>query len=465
MPMTPNQSTHLLRWTLLLGASLLAACGGGGSQPPASLGGKVYGLLPGTQLGIEENGSRIIVTTPSYQAGVPQLFAIERGYELGTSYSLAIYRQPLNQLCRITRNATGVLNVSQNDVRVDCHRTVFNDTGIRSTDPQVNASPALAPDALVGRDAEVDRLTKVGAGAFGFDYTKICRSGDAVAASGTCPAGTFFSAPNAWACTRDNVTGLVWQIRDLGDFDPLVSAPPDGFCGKSGWRSPKTRELLSLVHSGKQSVVDPAIDLDYFPGTPAEAFRADEVYPDGDGAAWIVHFGQRGASVRSAAGATLKQRWVASRSPSPLADTASADYVRIDAGPSDVVVEMPSELAWLVPKSAPAALDWAAAIARVAAANDAMAGGYSDWRLPNRNELEALVQRGPAASVPALAPGIVGSDPAGFRKTFWTASPGMGDPQAQAWLINFEYGDLSLGLKSGTAAVILVRNKASGPQP
>jgi hypothetical protein len=41
----------------------------------------------------------------------------------------------------------------------------------------------------------------------------------------------------------------------------------------------------------------------------------------------------------------------------------------------------------------------------------------------------------------------------------------MGDPQAQAWLINFEYGDLSLGLKSGTAAVILVRNQASGPQP
>jgi hypothetical protein len=466
MPMMTHKLSRLTRWSLLLGVTLLSACGGGG--PAVSLGGKVYGLLPGSQLSLTEGDFRIEVTNPTYQWDTGRIFSFGPGFVPGAAYSLTIIRQPTNQLCRITRNGTGVLNVSQSDVRIDCHRTVMNDTGIRSTDPQINASPGVAPDAMVGRDAESALLNKIGAGAYGFDFTKICLSGDPVTAGGGCPAGSFFGEPNVWACTRDNVTGLVWRIRDLGDFDPAAGAPANGYCGQSGWRSPRVRELLSLVHAGKPNPADPAIDLDFFPDTPPEAFLAAEVYPDGTGSSWwIVNFGQRGASTIETSGVRSIQRWVASRGASTLEDTPSSAYVRIDAG-NYAVVEMPHELAWLVPKVVPPGVDWDRALASVTDVNSAAIGGHADWRLPNRAELEMLVQRGQDAPVPALAPSIVGDDPAGFSQVFWTASPSLSD-LSKVWVIDLTRGDLSLALKSGPGAspdgagVIYVRNKASGP--
>jgi len=448
-----------------LAFALLTACGGGGSS--LSVSGKVYGLLPGVQLWIEDGGSsRLIVTSDRYQADTPRNFTIERGYEPGASYALAIVRQPLNQLCRITRNATGLLSVSQTDVRIDCHRTIINDTGIRSPDLQVNLEPDVALDAMMGRDSESARLTKIGGGVHGFDYSKICTSGDVVTADSGCRAGVHFGESNQWACTRDNVTGLVWKIRSLGEFNPSAVAPPSGYCGVSAWRSPRVRELLSLVHAGKPSFEGAAIDLDFFPDTPAAEFRAAEAYPVGTGSNWAVHFGQRGASSVETVEGPKMQRWVAAPDPSPLADTPSSSYRRVDAVSNRAIVEMPHELAWLVPGSTPGALTWESALASVAAVNQAEVGGYADWRLPNRAELELLVQRGPSASVPALDSKIFGDDAAGFASVFWTASSLPSDP-SQAWVIDFRHGDISRAFKTGPGAslagVIYVRNKGSGP--
>jgi hypothetical protein len=463
--MTKRPSVPYPGVAALASAFLLAGCGGE-AGPPITLGGKVYGLLTNAALVVQLDGSEVAVPvrTTSYEpAAVP--FAIGGTYDRGTPYALSIAQHPTGQLCRIARNASGLLLEAQSDVRIECHRTVLNDTGIRTSDAALNGSPAMREDALVGRDAEASRLTKVGGGTLGFDFSRLCRSGDPVGQNSTCPAGTSFDASNDWACTRDNVTGLVWALA-TDEYDPVAVAPSDGFCGQTGWRSPRVRELLSLVHAGKSQPQEPAIDLDYFPGTPAQSFRADETYADGDGRAWIVHFGVRGAAAKLSVGDRPRQRWVAAPGASALEDTPGSDYRRTPAGANFVVVDTPRELMWLVPKNLPAALDWASAVNGVQAVNAAQTGGYDDWRLPNRAELESLVKR--SVSSPALDPMVYGAveQAQGFSQIFWSASPGIANQGPDtAWVVDFKHGDVSLTPKAELARVAYVRNRIFNARP
>lgn len=86
---------------------------------------------------------------------------------------------------------------------VACTAAVTSDTG---TYPR--------QDSRMGRDANT-ALTKIGAGAAGFDFTKISNAGNAVAASTALGPGA-----NDWACTRDNVTGLVWEVKTSNPATP-----------------------------------------------------------------------------------------------------------------------------------------------------------------------------------------------------------------------------------------------------
>ena len=64
-------------------------------------------------------------------------------------------------------------------------------------------------DGRFGRDAQAAKgaLPKIGGGAAGFDYTKVANDGTDVS------AGTALgSGPTDWACTRDNITGLLWEV-------------------------------------------------------------------------------------------------------------------------------------------------------------------------------------------------------------------------------------------------------------
>ena len=202
----------------------------------------------------------------------------------------------------------------------------------------VTGDSALAPrqDGRYGRDAKAGKglLTKAGAGAAAFDFTK-------VANDGTTPATGLALGVNPadWACTKDNVTGLIWEVKtvapgmrnvnhtytwystastNLGDPGSLgttatcgntLGASPcntqnylaavnaansgAGLCGHTDWRLPTPRELLTIVHAG---VGNPAIDSTYFPNTignehwtaPSTAFAPSN--------AWAVEFYQ-GASV------------------------------------------------------------------------------------------------------------------------------------------------------------------------
>ncbi|MFT4193058.1 DUF1566 domain-containing protein, partial [Ottowia sp.] len=170
-----------------------------------------------------------------------------------------------------------------------------------------NAAIAGRPgqDGRHGRDAaaEAGALVKQGGGSAGFDFTRLCMSGDA-AGIGTCPANPAYNtgaspAAAEWACTRDNVTGLVWSLQTRLEFWATASTPAFaaaghnaiGRCGNgSGWRLPTVAELLTLAHYGGSN---PAIDNGYFPDTATSVYWTSTPGTSPN-TAWAVDFGSGG---------------------------------------------------------------------------------------------------------------------------------------------------------------------------
>lgn len=96
--------------------------------------------------------------------------------------------------------------------------------------------------------------------------------------------------------------------------------------------------------------------------------------------------------------------------------------------------------------------DWAAALAQATAANAASHRGQADWRLPNRTELESLVQ------INAVSPAIDGTYfPATPSNWYWTSTTFAPDP-AGAWFVNFGNGYTSADDKASANRVRLVRS-------
>jgi alpha-tubulin suppressor-like RCC1 family protein len=76
--------------------------------------------------------------------------------------------------------------------------------------------------------------------------------------------------------------------------------------------------------------------------------------------------------------------------------------------------------------------------------------GYSDWRVPNRNELASLVEH--QCSSPAINAAVFPNTVADY---YWSSSPDA-DAQ-QAWSVDFNDGRVSGAAKTGSAYVRLVR--------
>lgn len=198
---------------------------------------------------------------------------------------------------------------------------LMNDTGIvwsgHATSGNASTCDVSHPagqDCRYGGDAEAaaGTLTKVGAStpnngiANGFDYTKISNSGGELPAEAALGSG-----PADWACTRDNVTGLVWEVKTTSGlrskdhtYTWYDSDSPDGnpgtadgglcetsgrcdtekyaedvnaaqLCGFSDWRMPTIKELRSIVDHGR---FGPAIDPGFFPNTTSSVVWSGSLY-------------------------------------------------------------------------------------------------------------------------------------------------------------------------------------------
>lgn len=210
--------------------------------------------------------------------------------------------------------------------------SVLNDTGVVSQASETAVSAGYQP-GYPGQDgqrgADVVNLAgqseKAGRGLQGFDFTRLDSVGDEVD-----------DTSQPWRCVRDNVTGLVWEVKtddatlhgarhdytwyqtennggingvqmsasasctltscDTDSFIAAVNA--EGLCNFFDWRLPTHNELLSIVHYGQSA--SPLVDTDYFPNT-ASGITAPLWYwtqvPSADGAtdngtqtSWVLDF-------------------------------------------------------------------------------------------------------------------------------------------------------------------------------
>ncbi|MBH0019619.1 DUF1566 domain-containing protein [Pseudoalteromonas sp. SWXJ133] len=157
-----------------------------------------------------------------------------------------------------------------------------------------------AQDAELGRDSYANDLEKAGKGNLAFDYTKLNEFADEVG-----------DDSSDFTCIRDNLTGLVWEVKsaasgvvpstvlrdgqnhyiwDIGDTTSGVTTAGGAnttcpsntdcglrtyidevnaldFCGGTNWRVPTYNELLGLIDYGKQGQ-RVLIDESFFPNIP-----------------------------------------------------------------------------------------------------------------------------------------------------------------------------------------------------
>lgn len=187
---------------------------------------------------------------------------------------------------------------------------LINDTGVTrcyNNDALLTSCDNTAfprQDGARGRDVHTGFLDKVGDGPQAFDFTKLDQF-----------AGELTDEAIIFSCVRDNLTGLIWEVKqassgtlpntqlreaqnsyswysaDSGNggnsgFEalPQTSCPSSAncgvaayieevnalnFCGGNNWRLPTYSELNSLIHFGQQNAGSVMISA-LFPNTPTQ---------------------------------------------------------------------------------------------------------------------------------------------------------------------------------------------------
>ncbi|MCH8549475.1 MAG: DUF1566 domain-containing protein [Balneolaceae bacterium] len=276
-----------------------------------------YNLYYATEAGLEpdnyavyDNGTLVIGVTSPYTLS---------GLDSSTTY-YAVVTTVIGSTEEFTTNQ---VSVTTKAALVAAIRPL-NDTGIDwcadSSNINLNCPAAgfFGQDGDYGRDAQAQSgtLTKLGSGASGFDFTKVSSSGATLSVGAT-----------EWACVRDNVTGLIWEVKtsdgglqdkshtytwynpdnttnggregfinggvcsngDCDTYGYVLAVNENELCGANDWRMPTRKELLSIMHNGQSDV---RIDLNYFPNTSGSWFLTSTPVAFGVSYnAWRINFG------------------------------------------------------------------------------------------------------------------------------------------------------------------------------
>jgi len=254
-----------------------------------------------------------------------------------------------------------------------------------------------------------------------------------------------------WAMVRDNVTGLIWEVKTDDDSvhdkdstytwqdaqdDFIAELNTQQFGGYSDWRLPAVMELSSIVNRGTYS---PAIDTGYFPNTMSSNYWSSTTYAYDTDYAWRVNFDLLGVYGY---------------------DKSNSYYVRaVRGGQSEsldnlvvngdgTVTDTSTGLMWQ--QVTAGSMIWEQAIGYC---ENLSLGGYTDWRLPNLNELQSIVdynRDNPAIDTNAFS-------------TIWSnylSSTTFAYITSHAWLVNFSLGGVSNG--GGKSLTYLVRAVRGG---
>ena len=248
-----------------------------------------------------------------------------------------------------------------------------------------------------------------------------------------------------WAMVRDNVTGLIWEVKtndgSIHDKDGtftwrdarfayMKELNEQTFGGFSDWRLPYIRELSCLVNADRFL---PALNTDYFPNTPSE-YKTDYWSYDIDmwQRAWVVRFGGWGRTFPTERSLLNHVRAVRGE-----AAWEQDDYVENGDG---TVTDQYTGLMWQQ-DTAEEQMTWEEALGYC---ENLSLAGYDDWRLPNRNELQSLVDKQPEGSGAAINKAF----PNTYQGIYWTSTHNAAPPyRTNVWTVFFLDGRTSADQK------------------
>lgn len=235
---------------------------------------------------------------------------------------------------------------------------------------------------------------------------------------------------------------LEWRqtITKNVDWQHAAEECAKEYAGGYGWRLPSPKELLSIVDGSRY---DPAVNTDYFPATTDEWFWTSADFASTEGSdqnkAWFVRFDKGFLSYKSKTESEkMHVRCVRG------AALPEGEFEIQEIGGDEVVKDSVTGLMWQktykdgVNKFADALstcenLDYA---------------GFSDWRLPNRNELASIANYAgycPASDFPEMP-----------NRSFRTSTSDAKSSK-NAWYILFSDSGISSGGKSNSDIVRCVR--------
>lgn len=276
------------------------------------------------------------------------------------------------------------------------------------------------------------------------------------------------------SCTVDKVTGLTWQklpglnktYADLAAYVATVNAA--GPCGFGDWRVPTAIELLSLMDASK-TTGNPA-NADEM-GVPADAMTGQfwtsesRAVAGGVGAvdAWQLDASNGAAIGLVNKAGSLGVRLVRGTSSAQVCNNSDLRFTDFGDGTIDDRV---TGLMWKkcpegysdsactvgVPLSFSSANQVVTRLQAANVLNAPSAAGYSDWRIPTKNELASLVNR--ACANPATVATIF---PSTDSLNFVTATLDADAPTARVWGIDFTEGSIGPNMLTGPFRLRLVR--------
>ena len=299
---------------------------------------------------------------------------------------------------------------------------------------------------------------------------------------------------------NDNLTGLMWvqnpstttykwQDTTVTPNTYPAQAAIDamnasGYCGYNDWRLPNVNELASMVNQGESNSAT-WLNGNGFSNVRASNYWSSTTYATSTSLAWYVNMngglvgrynqttsyriwpvrgtttlpaqipqtgqttsyaaGDDGALQKGTVGTTASGRFIAATDPNGTACTSG----------QEVESDLQTGLMWIKAPSA-TTYSWADAIAKQPTAGAAIPAtycGYSDWRLPNRNELRSLVNYGQENPATWL-------NSAGFNNVqedyYWSSTTYANDT-TYAWYIQMYDGFVSNHDKTTTFYVWPVR--------
>ncbi len=226
------------------------------------------------------------------------------------------------------------------------------------------------------------------------NYRKISSSGDTLPSDAT-----------DWVAVYDNATGLIWEVKtpdddatdEHQDSNKIFSwSSGDGYAaylgsihlaGRSSWKIPTVRELSSLLNYENPSIKS---DSFFFPRTSAaRPYWSSTLYNLHQSAAQVVSFADGTLSASVTTNAEHFRGVISTRDYPP---EGTAHFVDNGDG---TITDTATGLMWMQNTADiqgdgnPYATFWRQALSWSTAVDFA---GYSDWRLPNINELRSLLE-------------------------------------------------------------------------